>query len=184
MVPVCSGLLAAAGNDAAPAAPSESESKSAHGPRDPGGRRRGQRAHSPGAEACPRGHFGVRGVQRPSLGGVRGQRGPAGWVQGSVAPCRPRAASAGPACGAAAIGRAPRSRAPSPRRTRRAGHARGGSAGARVSPFPFRARRPRAPRSEPTCEGGRDWPRRSCGRSRAAASSVQKKMGFGVNLGV
>lgn len=54
----------------------------------------------------------------------------------------------------------------------------------RLSLFSFHSRRPRSPPSKTTCEGGRDWRRRSCGRSRAAASSVQKKMGFGVNLGV
>lgn len=156
-------------------------SKSARCPRDLGASRRGQRADSPSAETCPRGHFGVR---TPSLGGVSGQRGPAGLVQGSVAPCRPGAASAGQASRLAAVRRAPRRRGSLPRRTRPAGHARAQAWATRWSPFPFHSRRPRAPPSKTTCEGCGDWRRRSCGRSRAAASSVQKKMGFGVNLGV
>lgn len=35
-----------------------------------------------------------------------------------------------------------------------------------------------------TCEAGGDWRAASYDRSRAGGSSVQKKMGFGVNLGV
>lgn len=78
-------------------------------------------------------------------------------------------------------------------RGRRAGRGVPGRAGggwralpgaARPRPQPVHGRAPAGPGPGTTCEAGGDWRAASHDRSRAPGSSVQKKMGFGVNLGV
>lgn len=79
----------------------------------------------------------------------------------------------------------PRRRRRGPRGRRRlegaAGHGGGGGSGGVPGPSMAGHRRAAA---GTTCEAGGDWRAASYDRSRARGSSVQKKMGFGVNLGV
>lgn len=160
-----------------PPAPSEPESPAAAGARGPGpGGAAGTPSMSPTqrlARGAAPGRAGCRDSRPPSLGGVRGQRGPAGRPRQARRPGWRRCAE-------------PRGcplprRDARPRRAPRAGRFRG-APGRRPLPFYSSGRGPRGAR--PPVRAAQIGRGGHVGGHVLRRAPSKKKMGFGVNLGV